>query len=172
MRRRLGACSMKTSPLLALFAACLALAGCGTPPKGTATLARYVGAKPETTRRIIAEEAEKAGFKPIAADTWQRTLTKRKDPVLGLVTLSDGPSLALRFTVTIAHNGRGCLIEALPELAFYHLSDGSLKQTVQTRGMGVDEINRLLDRIVAKCGFAAHEMPAQNAGEQNGAGMK
>lgn len=108
--------NIRASSFLLLAFAC---ASCATAPvsREQAPITRFFAVGEETAKAAIAAEAKERGYTLLSDGRFQRTLNKKRDPLFGMIVISDDPQLALRIKVEYRSNERGCLVIGTPILA-------------------------------------------------------
>jgi len=72
----------------------VALTGCGAVGTVPAPIDRFVQAPRGVTEEAFAKAAAARGYRDLGKGVWQRVLSYEKDPVFGLVQISDRPAYA------------------------------------------------------------------------------
>lgn len=144
---------MKTmTKIIAALALLLALSGCVThPTQEQVTIQRHSIRSASAVLAAIERTATVRGFTKQADGSYQRILEKTKDPILGVVTVSDQAAFVLSFTVTTDQNEQGTLVRVLP----CGISKGNPSYVfVRPGGKLHAEVLSLLDAAMAEASFA------------------
>jgi hypothetical protein len=80
---------------LSLWLSVAILAGCGEVSKEPATIDRFVEAPRTDLVAAFEKSATARGYSPVAGGAWQKIMSYRKDPILGVVQISDDPAGAM-----------------------------------------------------------------------------
>jgi hypothetical protein len=81
--------------LTAIGAIALFLGGCAQATKESATIDRFAEVPRATFVAAFAAAALQRGYVDLGGGAWQRVIEYRKDPILGLVKISEDPQSAM-----------------------------------------------------------------------------
>ena len=102
---------------LAIFFGNVALlfSGCVSATAEQAVIVRYLEATPEVSRARIEKVAVTRGWVAVSPIEFHQVIRKKKDPILGMITVSEQMTVGLSFTLTIQGNPKGhALVSVAP----------------------------------------------------------
>ena len=95
----------------------LLFSGCVSVTAEQAVIVRYFEATPEVARARIEKVAVTRGWVAVSPIEFHQAISKKKDPILGIFTVSEQMSFGLSFTLTIQGDAKGhALVSVAPAL--------------------------------------------------------
>ena len=105
---------MKRISLLLCGLALLLITGCATVTREQSAITRTFRSSEIATLNVIDEAAVAGGFQKISDHEYQRVIAKRKDPILGLITVSEQMDFGIGFTLELESKPNATLVTVLP----------------------------------------------------------
>jgi hypothetical protein len=143
---------MKVQPVAILGSVlALTLGGCATISTDESAISRFVRVPAGELSKSVAETAAKRGFRSMDDGRFEKVIIYQKDPVLGLVTVSDKASLAVRFSMRIETvTEKTCRLTVFPVTAVRNPFSGNYSEKPLSPGGSVHtEITSLIDAAIA-----------------------
>ena len=127
------------------------LAGCMTITPEQSAISRFVRVPADELSKSVIEIAPQRNFRRMDDGRFEKVIMYEKDPILGVVTVSNKASLAVRFSVRVEPvTEKTCQLTALPVTALRNPFSGNYSEKPIPPGGGAHtEVAALIDAATA-----------------------